>query len=337
MKKKNYKSYLSYLRILATIAVIALHTATTVLDNKDIFDIKNNELLLKTITILLKWCVPVFIMITGALLLDKNKKYTLKESFKSVRKTITVLALFGIPYSILILKYNGYNFGIKLLLMSLKLLITGNSFAHLWYLYMLIGLYLVIPFIKSAIDNLSEEEIKKYIIIMFIYNFIFVKLSLILKINIAFTLPFTYVLMYLLLGYYLENKKTILNNTSYLILIINIPLAIILSKSYSENIMNLYAYDSPLVALVAISLFSLFKNKIKNNDNKIIWSLDRLCFGVYLIHPLFIQFVYRYLKITPLNYSPTKLSFIAFTILFTLVSFTGSFIMSKIKYLNKII
>lgn len=93
------------------------------------------------------------------------------------------------------------------------------------------------------------------------------------------------------------------------------------------------SYNSPLIAILASSIFILFE-RYNGYESNIIWKIDRLCFGVYLIHPLFIQFVYRFLKIIPVNFNTYPIITIMMFTFFTICAFLSSFIMRLIKPLK---
>ena len=70
-------------------------------------------------------------------------------------------------------------------------------------------------------------------------------------------------------------------------------------------------------------------------DIRFLWIVDRLCFGAYLIHPLFIQFTYRFLKAIPINFSLYPVVTVLFALLFIELSFAASWIMRKKEFLRK--
>ena len=65
------------------------------------------------------------------------------------------------------------------------------------------------------------------------------------------------------------------------------------------------------------------------------WNVDRLCFGVYLIHPVFINFTYKLLKVSPVSFNLYWLVMPVFGVIFVIIAFFGSWIMSKIKPLRE--
>ncbi len=58
------------------------------------------------------------------------------------------------------------------------------------------------------------------------------------------------------------------------------------------------------------------------------------CFGIYLMHPVFINFVYKFLNINEEVVVPI-LNFIGFFLLFTLLSLVGTYILMKIPFMKK--
>jgi surface polysaccharide O-acyltransferase-like enzyme len=48
----------------------------------------------------------------------------------------------------------------------------GKSFAHLWYLYVLIGIYLTLPVFKAFINSASRETIEVLLLVLFVFDFI---------------------------------------------------------------------------------------------------------------------------------------------------------------------
>src|SRR5690606_17311617 len=60
-------------RVLAALAVVVLHSAAMVLDIGTVQD-SSNWLWASVYDAATRWCVPVFVMISGVLLLDPHKK-----------------------------------------------------------------------------------------------------------------------------------------------------------------------------------------------------------------------------------------------------------------------
>lgn len=90
-----------------------------------------------------------------------------------------------------------------------------------------------------------------------------------------------------------------------------------------------------MIVVISALVFVLFKGAdIKSGDK--LWYMDRLCFGVYLVHPLFINFVYKFLKISPVDAGKGyPLAVVAFWTFFVVCSFAVSWLIYLIKPLKK--
>lgn len=157
----NIQSDISIMRIVATVAVIFLHTCNTISNNMADHDLSNDQMFFLTSgNYLMNWAVPVFFMITGALLLKSDKKITYRACVMKYGKRIFLaLVIFGIPFSMMKISMNTKNFGVSLVPQSVLICLMGEGWSHLWYLYTLIGLYLVLPVIKIFVNKCSRKDV----------------------------------------------------------------------------------------------------------------------------------------------------------------------------------
>ncbi len=341
MKEKagGRSSALSYLRILATILIVASHTWSTLPDNPDLFSLTAAETAFLEIAYsLTKWCVPSFFMITGALLLRKEKEISIRDCLlKYAKRMLLALVIFGIPYALFMIYFETGKISGSMLPESVIRVINGDSFGHLWYLYTLIGIYLFLPFIKLFVNSASKQVLKYVMLLLFIFNFCFPFINALTELDIAFKLPLTtYPLFYLLMGYFIYNEKPAWADKKWMAGIgVAISVIIIIASGIAGlPLGTIMSYSSPVAALFTVSIFMLF-NRIQRQSTDILWKTDRLCFGVYLIHPLFIQFCYKYLHIVPTGNSLYPVLSVVFAAAFVVIAFIASWVMSLIKPLKK--
>ena len=314
-EKFNYNY--SIMRIICACAIILIHTCTCLTDNyKDYVMSDYQYNVLNKLSYFGKFAVPCFFMLTGYLLIKKNVTYSYKIVFKKyIIPVVLVLFIFGTVFSMMELFLKD---GISLNIISnaIKNVIENKTWAHLWYLYSLIGIYLALPLIQGIFNNINDALIA--IVILFVCTYIYPILSL-FNINIAFNIPVNgFPLIYFMVGGViskidLKKYKNILNIVSALI-IVTIWMLIILTNNYS-----CFNYSDGMATLFyAISIFMIFTlNQISIKSNKkILYKLDRLCYGVYIIHPFFINMSYKVLRVIPINYSNIYLAVFIFYILF---------------------
>lgn len=286
----------------------------------------------------MNWAVPVFFMITGELLLDEKRTITYSVCIKKYAKRIILaLIVFGIPFSMMEVFMTTRTLNFDLWWKGVVNVIEGKSWGHLWYLYALIGIYLVLPFVKAAINHMERSQVRALLIVLFVFNFILPLIEDLLELEFGFYIPISsFALFYLIAGKYVSdywkevNRRITVAGCIALIALACVLIAIV------DDFSGVVGYSSPIIAALALLMFLTFKGITVNEKwNDTLWKIDRLCFGVYIIHPLFINFVYKFLNITPVSFDLYWLAVPAFWIFFVCCSFAASWAMSKIKPLKK--
>ena len=85
MERKRI-DYIDWLRIISALAVIGIHITMTQPNNYSVQEIgRDNYIILTCVYTLIQWAVPVFLMISGNLLLHSNK-----ITFAKVKKVMVI-------------------------------------------------------------------------------------------------------------------------------------------------------------------------------------------------------------------------------------------------------
>ena len=336
--KQNY-GYIHSLRVIATLAIILLHAATG-----GIF-----EVFLKAggtapyISLLYKhtmeWAVPAFVIISGAIFLSPHKSINYNILFnKYIKRIVLALLVFGLPMTISETLLDGNSASMSTTtLASIKNWLCGHSWAHMWYLYMLIGLYLITPIIKPFLNQATDKEVRIALVFMFVVSSVFPTLTnygTSITSYMIISTPFIFIYM---LGYYLQwrlNYNDKKRNTLICLIILFASIASIIIRIYSG--INMNGYFDPACILMAAALFILFKQF--DISSSFAEKLSPYCFCVYLIHTIFINASYKILHITPLNIlgntSPV-ITIPLFFCIFSIISFTSAWVLMKIPFLKK--
>lgn len=330
---------ISYLRILATICVIWAHTCSTLCDNPDLFDLNRAQGdFFNSSYQMMYWAVPVFFMITGALLLDPNKEISAKDCVCVYAKRIFLaLLIFGIPYAALKI-FTQTGISMKLLVDCIKAFWEDSGFGHLWYLYILIGIYLILPLLRCFVKYATKDEVRLLMIVLAIFDFAVQLITDLTGIKIGFTIPLSYPIFYNFLGYLINKHKDYLKKKrKFLYMVLLIAILIV----WIVNILQLVpkswtTYTSPLMAMMAFAVFGLFVTH-EFEYKEYVWKIDRLCFGAYLMHPLFIQFAYRFLKITPLSIEVYPIGTLGLFTIFVIFAFASAWVLRLIPLFRKYI
>ncbi|WP_159090731.1 acyltransferase [Aquimarina aquimarini] len=289
--------WLDNARAITTIAVIFLHVAAPLLYE---YGKVSNELwwVGNVYDSAVRFCVPIFFMITGALLLSKDSTLSdfLRKRFLRIIPPLVFWSLVYIVYNTFIVDKKSVTlleFGGKII----KGLFQRSEY-HLWFIYVLLGLYLCIPILRKWIKNASNKEIHYFILIWGI--------TLLYRIpGISDYLPeitlvnFSGFIGYLVLGYYLANKTVRSNYIPVILVVIGTLITIFgtyyLSYQEQEFCEYLYGYLTPNVLMSSIGVFLLFKKwSIKNKIAiKTITFLSSHSFGIYLSHILVLSILER--------------------------------------------
>lgn len=332
------------MRIIAALAVIFHHTCRTVNSHPELFHFTPIQNIVLEIGVsLATWAVPVFFMISGALLLKSGKCITYKMCLtKYIKRPLLALFVFGIPFSCLEIIMTTKKFSFTMIPQGFLKVITGDSWDHLWYLYALVGLYLFLPFIKSFTDHCSRATIRYILTVLFVVNLFLPAVGSSLGISIAFETPIkSSPMFFFLLGKYLDDKvpKHLVQKRRNMIGIAVVLTLKVLAGAYTgaNEISFASGRDSILTIILAVFIFVTLKGiQINKINSAFLWNVDRLCFGVYLIHPVFIHFFYKFLKITPLSFGAAWISGVfVFWLIFIVCSFAASWIMCFIRPLKK--
>lgn len=167
---KNREGNYDLLRIISTIAVIVVHVSSTykaALYSGDRFGDFHTDSMIAIVlyNMLTRFCVPCFLMISGAFLLsdDRNAdfKYFYRKSFRSVIMQTMIFSFVFLAYNELVEALKYINGEPSELFKPVLNLLIGQPGYHLWYVYTLAGIYVIIPLILRLKNCVSEKTFQK--------------------------------------------------------------------------------------------------------------------------------------------------------------------------------
>jgi surface polysaccharide O-acyltransferase-like enzyme len=315
----RHVEYIDVLRVLSMLSVVFLHTAAGSLRGNygsAVWHFSNAT------TAIMSTSVPIFFMISGALLLNSSKTlsvgYTLKKRLPKVLMPFLIWSFTAVAYyAVLSYRANG---AVDLAAMANRLLYMPSraTTAHLWFMYALIPLYVLSPILKKLVDSLDDKLAKYMLGIWIIFSSILPTAAgfmpeayrPLLVLNSEYNLSFmTGYAGYFLAGYYLMNLKMHISKKLLLILIAADTVIIsagtwwktAVSGSYSEMFKS---YGRIFVLLLSVAVFLLIREvtegrKLPGVVSKAVSVLSDLSFGVYLIHNLLVDLLSRKLNLWP--------------------------------------
>ncbi len=328
-----------FIRIIACFGVVLLHTLFA--SNVYFADQMTKTDLLVTATAenLLMWTVPCFLMITGALLLNPEKELPFSKTVRYTKRMVIALLVFTLIFQIFDFLMTEDTSIFKQWLYEL---VTGGSWAHVWYLYLMIGLYLMMPFYKMITKSASDRQIGALIVILI--GFIsLLPLIKVFGIQPGFYIPTGVIYpVYLFLGYALM-KKPLPKTAGWLLTVIPTVCLGLLTCWYHTTGTSLYigdieyelfGYQSIFVILQTVGIFSLL-SQMKVPQSRFADTVDQCTFGIYLIHMIFIHLTMKWCGFNP--YQFTYLIFVAMSVAFFAAALLITALLRKIPGVKTVI
>jgi len=240
-----------------------------------------------------RWCVPVFVMISGALLLAPDKAEPLRRYYgrRAARICLPLLfwTAFYLAWSALLAHLDHGSLAPRQWLGKLA---EGKPYYHLWYLYMIVGLYLFAPFVRDVYLRASPR--RRLACVAGIFGVATLDTLYRQATGAGHGFFLTWFLPYL--GYFVAGRmifegrlrvprpRTMLAGS-----VLATALGVhILSTADALNL-YFYEYFSLTVPFMSLAVFQI----VLDSRLPRLTLLAPLTFGVYLIHPVFLDIAQR--------------------------------------------
>ncbi|XME03234.1 acyltransferase [Lachnospiraceae bacterium C1.1] len=296
----NRESEYDYLRVFSMLAVIMMHVSVHWIDGFSyaVFQGTDIEELIHPFAAcmyysLSAFAVPCFIMVSGAFILDNdnNADYArfYKKSFQKIGvPTLIFTGLYSI-LNILELAASG-----NLSLDGLKEIvindISGWPYYHMWYMFMIIGIYLLAPFMVIIKNKTGYGSFRKISIVFFVYSVVsaWTYKGNTVNWDIGYVI---YFLGYFMIGYVLrkETKRTKIPGLVFLIMGILVEANTAFVYYDIKFIKGLDGAEkflkplSPLMAMAAILIFYGF-GRLRLKYSWLVEKTAGLSFIIYMFH-----------------------------------------------------
>jgi surface polysaccharide O-acyltransferase-like enzyme len=243
--------------------------------------------------------VPLFVMLSGALLLDPAKAdepmgVFFKKRFNRI----------GLPLVFWTVVYFIWSFSVwekPVTLLNIGQGLISGSYPILWFLYLLVGLYLITPILRTLVKHIDRKKFRFLLAIWFVGT---ISVSIINTFTNFNYNPLMFVITdwvgFFLLGIYLTKTK-IHSTLSYLGLIFGLLVAILgdwfITASMGEQYTGYFhGYLSFNMIIASASLFLILTriphSKIETNHIKIkrlIQWIEQNTLPIYLVHIIVLE------------------------------------------------
>jgi surface polysaccharide O-acyltransferase-like enzyme len=294
------------IRTVAMILVILLHASIENNPSIDIMSPQGIQLwwVSDIYNSLARTCVPLFIMLTGFLLLQPSKaeepiRVFIKKRWKRI----------GIPVLFWAGAYFAWRFLINAETFSLTSIVQSifvGPYFHFWYIYILIGLYLLTPVIRVLVAHADWNTIKYFFLLWFVGTGVVPLFTLYSGISAASSwfdqsvFVLTGMVGYFVLGAYVTRLQ-LRSSTLLLILVLSSLWTIIgtyfsagiLGNGYSQFFLEASSFN---VIMASVTLFLLLATVSRqtietrfSSGNRVLKVISENTLPIYLFHVMVLE------------------------------------------------
>ncbi len=329
------------LRVFSAFAVVILHVAAGFVGGIELSDLSYGSRdwwagnIYDSVT---RWCVPLFVMISGYFLLNKEESTSVffKKRLNKILIPLIFWSVFFSFWTVLKLTIKGELPSAPVVLAEDWVL--GKPYFHLWYLFMIPFLYLVTPYLRVVFNRISRNELLFLVCFCLSLSILNTLSSNVLsyfemsaKVTL-FTNDFLNYIGYFCLGGYIA-KYGVKQRNGFALVALMLAWSVTIVGSYFFTYKYFYSYLSINTVIASVALFLLIQWNCDRDFN--LSGISKLSLGIYLVHPVFLDAVAFVGKDWLLSYMDVYLYIPLVSVIVFGFSYLSAFCMSKIPVLNK--
>jgi surface polysaccharide O-acyltransferase-like enzyme len=243
-----------------------------------------------------RWCVPVFLMVSGALLLDPRRIERPRDFYRRrMSRVVVPLAVWTAVYLVFRAAYLREDITAE---GAARDVAAGTPFLQLYFLYVLLGLYLLTPFLKLVLRHTTRRMQLGFAGVLLglgVLDQVVASFAEAGGANVATRfLPFAgyFVLGWVLRDITLDRRGLRLASTGFVLSVMaTVALVGLLVRldGWGDSGRYLYGFLSPPVVVMSVAAFVLLRAAGRRwvpDSGGRTTRLSALTFGVYLVHPL---------------------------------------------------
>lgn len=279
---------LDLLRIMACVMVVIMHSP--------IPSENANGLLLSSLSYFTAPCIGLFFMVSGALILPPPIASASNSALPFLRKRLKRVLMPTLVWTLFYITvkwFDGNMTPTEVLTSIFSIPFSAQGHGVLWFMYTLLGLYLVTPILHAWLRNASEKEIRFYLLLWLI-AMCYPLLQMFVKVNDTATgilYYFSGYLGYFVLGYWLQRygEKLSLKVATFLMCVSVVAPIVVKIMHLEVDFYSLFWYLSVFVAIQCVFWWMTMKRlqkvlRMSDRVKSFITVFSNLSFGIYLSH-----------------------------------------------------
>ncbi|SJL85089.1 acyltransferase [Vibrio palustris] len=293
MEEKKRVEFFDVLRCVAAIAVIAIHTLAPY---RDLYGVIPDSEWLTAVTLngSTRWAVPVFILISGALLMSDTRPFNADYYIKRRLGKVVLPFLAWSAFYVVLSGFSAQGFNSEVATETAANSWHHGTYYHLGFFYYFIPLYFVIPLFQWVNRHSNDGVWVAYVGVWLITTTLFLS-----HINGVWSSQYWLYTGYLPLGYLLYKRlpitsltvaiATILGLLSLYFTVHSVVELSVMKGEYSVG--RWLSYKTINVVLAASMIFILGRAitpYLPETLMKGIRVMSKYSLGIYLLHPIFL-------------------------------------------------
>jgi surface polysaccharide O-acyltransferase-like enzyme len=294
------------IRVVAMVGVILLHAAGQwIITSQEMNQLNPLEItrwavvdIYQTLGVI---AVPLFLMLTGALLLQPQKKNeSLTVYFKKRWARI------GLPFFFWAAVYFVWDFLVQKIPFSPAVILQGllnGAYTQFWYIYVLVGLYLLTPLLRALLAN-ADQTLMKYFVILWVLGVAIMPFfGLLSPFNLnSNVFAIGGYVGFFVLGTYLTTVN-LRRSTIWFFMILGIALTafgtyVLTAVGGVSDIYFFQEYISPTVILASVMMFLLMltiqppsvkQESAPSKDNKLLKVISNNTLAIFFLHVMVLE------------------------------------------------
>lgn len=334
--------YMDWLRVLSIFVVVGIHVVSKIINSTS-----TDDWIWHFANIVdsgLRWCVPMFFMLSGALLLTRGKEESVGEFLKKRLSKVVIPLIF---WSFIYTLYNIYELGESYTAYEILVqFLTDDIYYHLWFLYIITGLYIMAPFLKLLVLHMDKKTFQAFLLFWIVFSSFLPFLPKFLDFEIAIDAGlFQPYIGYFLLGAYLVLYPVPKKYLTPLGILTAISYFVTLWSTYYLNMgMPIGEFDDffyehyrPNALPITLFIFIAFQHMEKKiKPNALITRISTATFGIYVIHPLVQIYLNKFFGLNETTFNPIISVPLVWVLIFA-ISFVIILAMQKLPVVNRLV
>lgn len=303
MSTSDRRSDFDFLRVMAMLAVVGIHCVMPIIMLKLPSD--DNWIAADFIDNYLRWSVPVFIMLSGALLIRPQTFSRMKEFYRRRTSRILIpLIAWPVLYGLWSVTALGTDAPLSAFLQAFA---AGSPIGgpHLYFLFIIVGLYALAPLISLYAGSVSSNVFRRTSLVLLAAAsaWLLIQVQVLGRTDeytmLTWSLPF---IGYFMLGHSLSEVQTSRRQQVLLLVgFILFGLFNVIASVYTRYEGNMFYQNYISPTIIGLSVCAFLGGKALYGKLRTAWldrllaHLARISLGVYLIHVMVLETLAHYL------------------------------------------